>query len=291
MIDIYARYCVFFILNFVERNLRYTRFCLTLIRDICFEPNFWFKNRFCVTFAHAIPYLAYSSFENRICVILDLFDIRTRYSCSRLFCGCWRFLAVAHVFFEKWRLWCCCLRWRRYYYWISVHDLLLVISFYWTVFRFMIYCVRLYFIEPYFGSYYAAVDAPPPLLHRLWRQHREDMGRRLPSTARRAERPHEGSDVSCVRREREVLGVRWGGRGLTRVGTCFPAISRMLCRCCDAFKINCAFDDVAATTNWYLRVKMLWWLWNELVLDGFAILLCDLKCHCCLKLAMNCVVM
>jgi len=160
-----------------------------------------------------------------------------------------------------------------------------------TEFQFMIYCVRFYFIEPYFGSYYAAVDAPPPLLHRLSRQHREDMGRRLPSTARRAERPHEGSDVSCVRREREVLGVRWGGRGLTRVGTCFPAISRMLCRCCDAFKINCAFDDVAATANWYLRIKMLWWLWNELVLDGFAILSCDLKCHCCLKLAMNCVVM
>jgi len=138
VIDIYARYCVFFILNFVERNLRYTRFCLTLIRDICFEPNFRFKNRFCVTFAHAIPYLAYSSFENRICVILDLFDIRTRYSCSRLFCGCWRFLAVAHVFFEKWRLWCCCLRWRRYYYWISVHDLLCAILFYWTVFRFIL---------------------------------------------------------------------------------------------------------------------------------------------------------
>ena len=37
-----------------------------------------------------------------------------------------------------------------------------------TEFQFMIYCVLFfYFIEPYFGSYYAAVDAPPPLLHRL----------------------------------------------------------------------------------------------------------------------------
>ncbi len=77
-----------------------------------------------------------------------------------------------------------------------------------TEFQFMIYCVRFYFIEPYFGSYSAAVDAPPPLLHRLLGQHREDMGPRVPSTARRAERPHERRDVSCVRREREVLGVR-----------------------------------------------------------------------------------
>ena len=83
------------------------------------------------------------------------------------------------------------------------------------------------------------LTSPPPLLHRLWRQDREDMGRRLPSTARRAERPHEHRDFSCVRREREVLGVRWCGRGLKRVGTCFPAISRMLCRCCDAFKAQC----------------------------------------------------
>ena len=34
VIYIDARYCVYFILNFVERNLRYTRLCLTLIRDI-----------------------------------------------------------------------------------------------------------------------------------------------------------------------------------------------------------------------------------------------------------------
>ena len=36
------------------------------------------------------------------------------------------------------------------------------------------------------------------------------MGREHAAAGRRAERSHEGSDVSCVRREREVLGV--GGR-------------------------------------------------------------------------------
>ena len=46
---------------------------------------------------------------------------------------------VAHVLVGIWCLWCCRWRWRRYYYWISVHDLLRVIVFYWTVFRF-IFC-------------------------------------------------------------------------------------------------------------------------------------------------------
>jgi hypothetical protein len=36
-----------------------------------------------------------------------------------------------------------------------------------TEFQFMIYFVLFYFIELYFGSYSAAFDAPPPLLHRL----------------------------------------------------------------------------------------------------------------------------
>ena len=68
------------------------------------------------------------------------------------------------------------------------------------------------------------LTSPPPLLHRLWRQHREDMGREHAAAGRRAERSHEGSEVSCVRREREVLGVRWGGRGLKRDGTWFSRL-------------------------------------------------------------------
>ena len=52
------------------------------------------------------------------------------------------------------------------------------------------------------------LTSPPPLLHRLSRQHREDMGREHAAAGRRAERSHELGDVSCVRREREVLGVR-----------------------------------------------------------------------------------
>ena len=49
---------------------------------------------------------------------------------------------------------------------------------------------------------------PPPLLRRLWRQHCEGVGRELNAAGRGAERSHELRDVSCVRLEREVLGVR-----------------------------------------------------------------------------------
>ena len=49
---------------------------------------------------------------------------------------------------------------------------------------------------------------PPPLLRRLLRQHREGVGRELNAAGRGAERSHEPRDVSCVRLEREVLGVR-----------------------------------------------------------------------------------
>ena len=52
------------------------------------------------------------------------------------------------------------------------------------------------------------LTSPPPLLHRLLRQHREEMGREHAAAGRRAERSHVLRDVSCVRREREVLGVR-----------------------------------------------------------------------------------
>ena len=49
---------------------------------------------------------------------------------------------------------------------------------------------------------------PPPLLRRLCRQHCEGVGRELNAAGRGAERSHERRDVSCVRLEREVLGVR-----------------------------------------------------------------------------------
>ena len=49
---------------------------------------------------------------------------------------------------------------------------------------------------------------PPPLLRRLLGQHREGVGRELNAAGRGAERSHELGDVSCVRLEREVLGVR-----------------------------------------------------------------------------------
>ena len=62
--------------------------------------------------------------------------------------------------------------------------------------------------KQYFGSYSAAADHPPPLLHRLSRLHRENLGRGLAAAGRGAERSHERREVSCVRLEREVLGVR-----------------------------------------------------------------------------------
>ena len=48
----------------------------------------------------------------------------------------------------------------------------------------------------------------PPLLHRLLGQDREDMGREHYAAGRAAGRSHGLREVSCVRREREVLGVR-----------------------------------------------------------------------------------
>jgi hypothetical protein len=63
--------------------------------------------------------------------------------------------------------------------------------------------------KQYFGSYSAAFDHPPPLLHRLLGQHGENMGGRVAAAGRGAERSHEHRVVSCVRLEREVLGVRW----------------------------------------------------------------------------------
>ena len=49
---------------------------------------------------------------------------------------------------------------------------------------------------------------PPPLLRRLLRRNREGVGRELNAAGRGAERSHELGEVSCVRLEREVLGVR-----------------------------------------------------------------------------------
>ena len=69
--------------------------------------------------------------------------------------------------------------------------------------------------KQYFGSYSAAADHPPPLLHRLWRQHRENLGRGRAAAGRGAERSHEHRVVSCVRLEREVLGVRWEERSMS----------------------------------------------------------------------------
>ena len=52
------------------------------------------------------------------------------------------------------------------------------------------------------------VTVPPPLLHRLLGQDREDMGRGHHAAGWAAERSHGLGVFSCVRREREVLGVR-----------------------------------------------------------------------------------
>ena len=52
------------------------------------------------------------------------------------------------------------------------------------------------------------LTVPPPLLHRLQRQDREDMGREHYAAGRAAARSHGLGEVSCVRREREVLGIR-----------------------------------------------------------------------------------
>ncbi len=62
-------------------------------------------------------------------------------------------------------------------------------------------------------------DVPSPLLNwhfRLFRQDREYMGREHAAAGRRAERSRGHRVFTCFRREREVLGVRWGGRGLKR---------------------------------------------------------------------------
>ena len=61
-------------------------------------------------------------------------------------------------------------------------------------------CISVYILQ--------LLTLPPPLLRRLWRQHCEGVGRELNAAGRGAERSHELGDVSCVRLEREVLGVR-----------------------------------------------------------------------------------
>ena len=68
-------------------------------------------------------------------------------------------------------------------------------------------CPEILFTQ-YFGSYSEAADHPPPLLHRLLRQHRENLGRGRAAAGRGAGWAQGHRDVSCVRLEREVLGVR-----------------------------------------------------------------------------------
>ena len=221
----------------VELNLCCTRFCLTLIRDIFFEPSLWFKNWFCVTLIHDVPYLACSSFENRSSVIMYFqhwFPAQSRTCVGRNMMTVMLSLAMTPLLLLNFSSW-----------FIACYFILLN-------------CVSVHILQ--------RLTSPPPLLHRLLRQHREDMGRRLPSTARRAERPHGQRVFSCVRREREVLGVRWCGRGLKRVGTCFPAISRMLCRCCDAFKAQCC--------DW-------WWRWCYGDNDAICVYECN-TIWCCM---------
>ena len=48
----------------------------------------------------------------------------------------------------------------------------------------------------------------PAFVHRLLRPHRENLGRGRAAAGRGAERSHERREASCVRLEREVLGVR-----------------------------------------------------------------------------------
>ena len=54
------------------------------------------------------------------------------------------------------------------------------------------------------------VARPPALLHRLWGQYRAPVGREHAAGGCRAQRPYERSDLRLFRREREVLGIRWG---------------------------------------------------------------------------------
>ena len=54
------------------------------------------------------------------------------------------------------------------------------------------------------------VPRPPALLHRLWGQYRAPVGREHAAGGCRAQRPYELSVFHLFRREREVLGIRWG---------------------------------------------------------------------------------
>ena len=94
-----------------------------------------------------------------------------------------------------------------YSYDCVVREMLLVIVKIWLRWRLFAKFYEILF-KQYFCLYSAAADHPPPLLRRLWRQHREGVGRELNAAGRGAERSHELRDVSCVRLEREVLGVR-----------------------------------------------------------------------------------
>ena len=56
------------------------------------------------------------------------------------------------------------------------------------------------------------VPRPPALLYRLGGLYRAPVGREHATGGCRAQRPHGPCDIRCFRREREVLGIRWGER-------------------------------------------------------------------------------
>ena len=51
---------------------------------------------------------------------------------------------------------------------------------------------------------------PKQPTYRLWGQYRAPVGREHAAGGCRAQRPYERSDLRLFRREREVLGIRWG---------------------------------------------------------------------------------
>ncbi len=54
------------------------------------------------------------------------------------------------------------------------------------------------------------VPRPPALLYRLGGLYRAPVGREHATGGCRAQRPYERCDLHLFRREREVLGIRWG---------------------------------------------------------------------------------
>ena len=94
-----------------------------------------------------------------------------------------------------------------YSYDCIAREMLLVIVKIWLRWRLFAKFYEILF-KQYFCLYSAAADHPPPLLRRLLRRNREGVGRELNAAGRGAERSHERRDFSCVRLEREVLGVR-----------------------------------------------------------------------------------